>query len=68
MNHAIRILREVMEENREACSDLSNDGDCIGSERAGYIADDCYKALRKLGYDHSQEGVSFSIDGQGTEQ
>jgi len=50
MIHAIEILRKEMLDSREACFELSHDGDPIGSERAGYIAEDCRKALELLGY------------------
>jgi len=48
MIHAIALLRKAILENREACFELSHDGDPVGSERAGYIADDCRKALEIL--------------------
>ena len=50
MIHAIAILKKEMLYNREACFELSHDGDPVGSERAGYIAEDCHKALELLGY------------------
>lgn len=48
MIHAIKLLRDTMVESREESFDLSADGDTIGSLRAGYIADDCRKALEIL--------------------
>ena len=48
MNHAIAILKKGMDEALDECFDLSADGDAIGAQHKGYVADDCRKAIEVL--------------------